>query len=70
MKTCSRCGHDLPEGAFTRDASQRDGRFPWCRMCLNTYKRARLRKPKHRRKARRDWREWRRRNPTTKQPEA
>ena len=37
MKTCTRCTKQKPLPAFNKDATRRDGRQNWCRICERDY---------------------------------
>lgn len=37
MKTCSKCGRNLPKNMFSKDKNKRDGLNSWCRDCFFEY---------------------------------
>ena len=54
LKRCSRCGENLPLEQFKKDATRRDGHFPYCKSCCSRLKRGedlpKLDGPRRRRK--------------------
>lgn len=44
MKTCSKCGNNKPLVDFPNEAKRKDGKYPWCKVCLSSHRKARYKK--------------------------
>lgn len=41
MKVCKKCNQSKPLDSFPCEAKRKDGRYPWCRVCLSVHRRDR-----------------------------
>ena len=41
MKICSKCGENQPLDNFPNEAIRKDGKYPWCRVCLSDHRKQR-----------------------------
>lgn len=48
MKLCSKCHTEKEYTEFNKEASRKDGFYPWCKSCLRDHRRARyIKRPKY-----------------------
>ena len=43
-KICTKCKEEKEYDAFPNEESRKDGKYPWCRICLSDHRKARYRK--------------------------
>ena len=60
MKECGKCSRILPKEQFGRNKTQKNGLSPWCKDCINTYRRNYYKT--HKAEAKKAQKKWRERN--------